>query len=206
MLTKRENGAEMDIEVVARRENGAEIEAEAVYTRKNGAEEEVWSAIKWLEELAYSLSSNVDCGYATMGGGTVWSMTSYGEGSASGSVTYYLEGDFSNPHITFGYDGMFIATLSSGKEQYAKACNIEIYSRTKSGTTDYKTACSVGNSSGPTDGTYETTLSGEYDRIGIRITMQSWGDSFEYQIYDINISQIRIDGKECLPSADCVRN
>lgn len=44
MLTKYENGAEVEVTEVARYENGAEVEAEGVYAYKNGAEELVWSA------------------------------------------------------------------------------------------------------------------------------------------------------------------
>lgn len=205
MFTRYTNGAEQEAEIVTRYELGAEVEAEGVYAYKSGAEQEVWGSIKYMSELSNTLSSNVDCGYATSNGIQVWSLSTFYSGSASGSVTYYLDGDFSNPHISFDWFGFFNYTTSSGEMRYAKAGSIDIYTRTKGGTANYTSAVSsVGNSSGSDEGTFETTLSGNFDRVGFRITLSSYGGTLNEALYDVNIGNFEIDGKATIPSPDCV--
>lgn len=203
MFTKYESGAEVDIEEVYRYESGAEVEAEGVYAYKNGAEEEVWSAIKWMKELANTMSiAWVGYGHASMHDSTMWCVY-VDNGTDGGYVTYYLEGDFKNPTVSFDWHGYFNYETSSGEIRYASAGSISLYTRTKSGTTNYPPAVSdVGTSRGSDEGTFSTTLSGEFDRIGFKIDLNSW-NSTRYPCYSIDIWNFLIDGKECLPSADC---
>lgn len=206
MFTTYKSGAEQEAEIVTRYEAGAEVEAEGVYTVKNGAEEEVWSAIKWMKELNNTLKvAETGYGYASWHDCTLWFVSGFDKNDG-GTVTYYLEGDFTNPTLSFEYDGFYNYTTSSGTDRFASAGKIERYTRTKDGTESYYTIIpSVDTSENDAD-PFSQQLQGEYDRIGIRIDLASWsgGDSGDYLSYDISFWNFRIDGKECLPSADCV--
>ena len=206
MFTRYTNGAEQEAEIVTRYEAGAEVEAEAVYAYKNGAEEEVWSAIQWMKELANTLTvANAEYAYASWHDYQIWSVGGHDKNDG-GYVTYYLEGDFTNPTLSFEYDGWYNYITTSGTDRYASAGKIERYTRTKSGAESYYEIVSSVDTSDTDSKSYSSQLQGEYDRIGLRIDLASWsgGDSGEYLTYYIDFWNLRIDGKECLPSPDCV--
>ena len=200
MLTKRENGAEIDIEVVARREEGAEIEADGVYRLVDGAEEEIWSAMEIFQELYNTLSSNVDCVLhkSELHLGTLYN------GIASGYIEYVVDGNFSNPHISFDWDGFFTYDTPAGEQRFGRAATAHIHAWNVNGTISYMSAVSnMGNSQGETKGTYEKTLEGDYNRIGFRIEMEDvYEDDYDNgdvidPLYDVIISDFKIDGKLC---------
>ena len=206
MFTKRVNGAEEELEVVARREAGAEIEAEAVYARKNGAEEEVWSAMKWMKELANTLTvAEAAYGFSSSHDYQSWTVSGFDKNDG-GYVTYYLEGDFTDPTFSFEYDGWYNYETASGSDRYVSAGKIERYLRTKTGTESYYEIVSSVNTVDTDTQSYSSQIQGEYDRVGIRIDLASWSgaDNGTYLFYDISFWNLRIDGKECLPSADCI--
>lgn len=206
MLTAYKNGAEQEAETVTRYANGAEQEAEGVYTVKNGAEEEVWSAIKWLKELNNTLTV-AECNYfGGSNGYRGWDVGGADENDG-GYVTYYLEGDFTNPTLSFEYEGWYNYESTSGEDRYASAGSIERYLRTKSGSESYYEIVSSVDTSDTDSQSFSTQLQGEYDRVGIRIDLSSWsgGNSGKYLTYFIDFWNLRIDGKECLPSAECVK-
>ena len=207
MFTTYKNGAEQEAEIVTRYELGAEVEAEGAYRVVDGAEEEVWSAIKWLKELENTLKvAEADYAYSSSHDYDMWSVFGSDENDG-GTVTYYLEGDFTNPTLSFEYEGWYNYTTSSGTDRYASAGKIERYTRTKSGTESYYEIVSSVNTIDTDSQSYSSQLQGEFDRVGIRIDLASWsgGDSGSYLYYDISFWNFRIDGKECLPSADCVK-
>lgn len=207
MFTTYKNGAEQEAEIVTRYELGAEVEAEGVYTVKNGAEEEVWSAIKWMKELNNTLTvAETQYAHSTQHDYKAWSVAGWDE-SDGGTVTYYLEGDFTNPTLSFEYEGWCNYESTSGADRYASAGKIERYLRTKSGSESYYTIVSSVNTVDTDSQSYSTQLQGEYDRVGIRIDLASWSGtgSGRYLDYFIDFWNLRIDGKECLPSADCVK-
>lgn len=204
MFTRYTNGAEQEVNGVYRYANGAEQEAEAVYRYVNGAEQEVWSAMKWMSLLASNFSASVDAGYATISGydGKVWSVITFQ--NVGGYATYYLEGNWTNPTISFDWQGFCNYETSSGATRYASAGSISLYTRSTSGTTEYPSAVtSVGSSSGDGSGTFSTTLTGTFDRIGFKIELKNWG-STSNPLYSIDMWNILIDGKMSLPSEDCV--
>lgn len=206
MLTAYKSGAEQEAEIVTRYANGAEQEAEGVYAYKNGAEEEVWSAIKWMKQLGNTLKvAEADYAHASWHDYEIWSVFGMDKNDG-GTVTYYLEGDFTNPTLSFEYDGFYNYMTSSGTDRYVSAGTIERYLRTKDGTESYYTIASSVNTVETDSQSYSSQLQGEFDRVGIRIDLASWsgGDSGSYLSYFIDFWNFRIDGKECLPSADCV--
>ena len=206
MLTTYKNGAEQDAEIVKRYANGAEQDAEGVYTVKNGAEENVWSSIKYMKELSNTLKTAYAM-YATASWHDyrIWSVGGRNKNDG-GTVTYYLEGDFTDPTISFIYDGWYNYMTTSGSDRYASAGSIDMYYRTTAGTEQYLGGVSSVNTSSSEEQTYSMQLFGNYNRIGYRIDLASWsgGDSGSYLDYFIDIWNFRIDGKECIPSADCV--
>lgn len=204
MFTTYKNGAEQEAEIVTRYEAGAEVEAEGVYTVKNGAEEEVWSAMKWLKMLSNTLKT-AEAGYAKASWHDypIWSVYGFDKDDG-GTVTYYLEGDFNRPTMSFEYDGWYNYITSSGTDRYASAGKIESYKRTKSGVETYTTIISSINTSTSDSQTCNLILDGELDRVGIRIDLASWSASGSYLNYNIDFWNFTIDGKQCLPSADCV--
>ena len=103
MITRYENGAEVEIESAYRFEDGAEQEAEAVYKYKDGAEEAVWEAIQRMSQMNNTLPSGTVAGYLQSDTYNGWAIVYFGGNSGGGSVTYYLEGDFTNPTISFEY-------------------------------------------------------------------------------------------------------
>lgn len=199
MFTKYKNGAEVEIEEVNRFESGAEVEADGVYRVKNGAEEQVWSAVidmKELENTTTVFSSSPSVGGD---GKEYWSIFATTHGG--GYITYYIEGDFTNPTISFDWDGVYWGTQASGAQQYASAGSIDIY---LGGEADQYVAgvSGLGNIYGSDYGSYEYQAVGHYTRIGFRVKVTNWGLN-DPCMYWINVSNILINGEECFPGEDC---
>ncbi len=199
MFTKYENGAEVEIEEVNRFESGAEVEADGVYAVKNGAEEQVWTAVIEMKELE-NTTKVASMGPAVGGDGReYWAI--FATANEGGYVTYYIEGDFLNPTISFDWDGCYWGTRSDGVQQYAPAGSIEIY--LGGNTTQYISAVSgLGNIYGSDYGSYSYQAVGPYTRIGFRVNLNNWGLS-DPILYWIDISNIFINGEECFPGEDC---
>ena len=205
MFTKYENGAEVEISEVNRFASGAEQEADGVYAVKNGAEEQVWTAILKMKELVNTFTK-ASGSYATGGGydGDQWCVFSLEPDG--GYATWYLEGEFNNPTISFNWDGVYWGTRSDGVQQYASAGSISIYARRTSGEEVYPSAVgSLGNTYGNDEGEFSTRLTGSYDRIGFTVKFHNWGLN-EPVMYWVDIYNILIDGNLSLPGEDCFFN
>lgn len=199
------NDAWEDPEINRRYEADAWTDCEFAKRYISDAWEEVWTAVKWMKALSDTLPSGVTAGHvkgapSDKDGWAIW----FFEGdNDSGSATYYLDGEFTNPTISFDYDGFFSFT-PNGQLTYASSGKLELYTRTTSGTESYTTA--VGSIQ-VVEGTenYSTTLSGTFDRVGIRFTFTNWTvDASMSPQYLLNLWNILIDGKFCLPGDDCV--
>jgi len=161
--------------------------------------------MKWMKELANTLTvAEAAYGFSSSHDYQLWSVS--GDENDGGVVTYYLEGDFTNPTFSFEYDGWYNYETASGSDRYVSAGKIDRYLRTKSGTESYYEIVSSVNTVDTDTQSYSSQIQGEYDRVGIRIDLASWSgaDSGKYLFYDISFWNLRIDGKECLPSADCI--
>ena len=206
-FNKYANGAWQEAETANRYADGAWQECEVAHRHINGAWEEVWVAIKYMSETNYSLPSGAVVGYSSgdeMGKHGGWSIWYFDGNTGGGSVTYYLEGEFVNPTISFDYDGFFMYT-PGGNMTYASVGKIDLYSRSTSGAENYISAIdSIQVSEGHKS--YSTGFNGILDRVGFRFTFQNWNISASMNPqYLFNIYNIFIDGKECLPSEECVR-
>lgn len=205
LMTPEVNGARQELPYLESPEiNGARQSVAVVKKYVDGAWQVVWEDIKKMIELSNTLPSGAIVG-AVSGGSTSdregWGIWYFdGGNTGGGSVTYFLEGDFSNPTISFDYDGYF-SYIPSGSMVYSTVGKLEVYTRTKSGTENYTTADSAVK---VTDGTesYSNTLSGTFDRVGFRFTFQNWGSGTDDMMpqYLFNIWNILIDGSECIPT------
>lgn len=186
MLTKYENGAEVEVTEVARYENGAEVEAEGVYAYKNGAEELVWSGASY-PMLYCVVDGTVESGYNKS---TLDSQVTFYE-DCTGSLYILTDGtDFSNPTISFDWsletDNLkasafrFVGMEADGTT-VANWANIESYIGT--------------NSYAVLNGSYEGTLSGTYSRIGLQVLNVSGCSG------TLTISNLYIDGQQYVVSA-----
>ena len=179
--------------------SGARQQAEAVRVMVAGAWQDVWTAIQWMLELENTMTY-ASGGLGTGTGGTrKWVIScSQNEG---GLVTYYIEGNFVNPKVTFDWYGMFSYINSTGETVYAPAGDIDVYYRNTAGTAAYWHAVpNINAANGNNEGSYEITLSGTFDRVGFSINLNSWNVSSP--MYWIEIWNFMIDGKECLPSEE----
>lgn len=196
-----------DPEINRRYEADAWTDCEFAKRYISDAWEEVWTAIKWMKVINDTLISGTIAGHITntSDGQEGWGIWYFDGGdNGGGSATYYVEGDFTNPSISFDYDGFFGYT-PGGTYTQAQVGKIDVYTRTTSGTESYTSAVSAVK---VPDGyeSYSTTLSGNFDRVGFRFTFMNWGsgtDSYGPQ-YLFNIYNILIDGKRSLPGEDCV--
>lgn len=205
LLTPEVNGARQELPCLESPEiNGARQEVAAVEKYVNGAWQEIWSAIKYMLLLEHTLTY-AEAGYWTGGSRKGWGVSC--DRNDGGFITVYLEGDFTNPTISFDCDGWCNYESTSGADRYASAGSVSIYTRKKSGTENYTTAISsVNTAEGDIDMlSYSKTFAGEYDRIGYKIDLAAWSgaDEGDYCDYNIAIWNFLIDGKECIPSEEC---
>jgi len=207
MFDKNSNGAWQEPEDTVRKyELGAWEECEFARRVISGAWENVWEAIRYMSQMNNTLKSGTIVGYVqgtSSGKNDGWGIWYFESGNTgSGSVTYYLDGDFTNPTISFDYDGFF-SSLIGGEFRYASVGSLEVYTRTTSGSESYASAVSSIN---VPDGhqNYSTTLNGTFNRVGFRFKFQNWnvGSDMSPQ-YLFNIYNILIDGKDCIPSKEC---
>lgn len=202
-IKKYVNEAWEDCESMKRYESGAWQDCDSVKKYQDGAWVEIWTAVQFMKQLANTTTAD-SIGYVTTSSRKNQGWSIFASTNQSGYVTYYLEGEFTNPTISCDYDGVYYGTLSSGSQKYASAGTLSLYTRTTSGTASYTTISStLGNSSGDTEGTYSTTLSGSYDRIGYRGKLSNWNLNTPI-MYWIDIWDFMIDGKLCLPGEDCI--
>lgn len=204
MLTTYKSGAEQEAEIVTRYESGAEVEAEAVYAFKNGAEEEVWSAIKYLIKK----SNDISVGELFVG---VDGLSLYlykeqhgsdGSIAGGGTIVFYLDGEWTNPNISFDWMGGMVRSNSSESTWYKmSAGSIGIYTRTTDGTESTKGAVSsVGETesgadidTGLSEGSYSGTLEGTFNRLGLTIDMRGWNGTFYNASVDISVSNLKFN-------------
>ena len=190
-------------DTVKRYADGAWQEAESAKRYISGAWTEVWEAIKYMSQMNNTLPSGSIVGAVTGGdsdreGWAIWFFEGDNDG---GSVTYFLDGEFVNPSISFDYDGFFSFT-PNGTLTYSSVGKLEVYTRTADGTESYTIA---DNSVEKVEGvdSFSTTLNGTFNRVGFRFTFTNWNVSADMTPqYLFNIWNIVIDGKDCLPSKE----
>lgn len=213
-LEKPYNGAWQEIESVNKPVNGAWQECEAVCKPKDGAWEEIWSAVKWLVEQSNDITNGwleiTDEGltfefnkYMDVSDGQV-----LGSMTGGGTIVFYLDGEWTDPVIEFDWEGEFGRYNADWSSWYtASAGSIAVFARTTSGTENKITAVSSikpeGANTGSSDtempdgsGSYSNQLSGNYDRLGLEITVASYNGTFYRAMLEVIVKNLKIDGKK----------
>ena len=205
---KYKDGANMEPEEGVKRydaANGYWVEAEAAKRKKDGAWQEVWANIRWLTLL----SNNVTVGkcYIEDEGMTLHFIKDMAyisgkyEGSVSGGgiMELYLDGNWTNPEITFDYSGGFFF-VSSGEYRSASAGEISIYNRTTDGVVAKTEVVpnvgetEVGDAAGTVEGRYEGVLEGTFNRLGLSIYVSGYNGYYDFAYVLLVISNFKING------------
>ena len=122
-----------------------------------------------------------------------------GDGSLSGTgeIVMYLEGEWTNPTISFDWEGGGYRSNASMSTWYTmKVGNIALYYRKTDGTEGTTTVvANMGRSTSGDDsldtsnekGSYSGTLSGTYDRLGISIEPTGYSSATGYYNAEMDI-------------------
>jgi hypothetical protein len=159
--------------------NGVRKEAQAVRIYRNGAWVDVWSNIK----IMTVLSNNITKGWCALSEDKrtiqyhkFMDGANNGSMAGGGTIVFYLDGLWTNPTITFTWSGSYMYQLND-LWYVISAGSISLYHRT-SGSSNAVTTSAVpqvgttqAGTNDPQDasGSYEKTLSGTYDRLGLSI-------------------------------------
>lgn len=206
---KYKDGAHMEPEnTVGKHIDGAWEDCEAAKRVKDGAWAEVWANIKWLTKL----SNNITAGMCTVSEGGLEieffkfmdAANGYGTISGGGTMVLYLDGEWTNPTISFDYSGGFSYRTEQGTGNWVlvSAGDISLYSRTTNGTVaTTKVVSGVGETQTGSnvvdeEGSYEGVLEGTFNRLGLSIYVSSFAGNFYNAASQLNIMNLRINGRK----------
>lgn len=221
---KYKDGAWMEPEsAVKRYSNGAWTECKSAKTYKDGAWTDIWGNVKTLTELSNTITKGI---LQFPNGGLTFEFVkimdyyggSYGTMEGGGDIVFYLEGKWNNPTISFDWSGGFDYKSSTDDKTWNRvsAGSIAIYTRED---TDYhyERYKTVVDPIGSTltdqtnleddSGSYSSTLVGEYDRVGLRITVNSFAGTFYSSDMIVCIKNLQINGgKVAYPASSAFDN
>ena len=180
--------------------NGVRSEAQAVRIHNGSSWVDVWSSLKIMTLLSNSITTGSLFVYDH--GGIQYSKTyqgGTGSLSGTGTLTCYLDGEWTNPTITFEYSGGALYDTSNNTWNIRSAGTISAYHRIKgsssTGTTTILSsvgATQTGNNVDYSSGSASKTLSGTFDRIGLQITINSYSTPYSFGSVIISLSDIKI--------------
>ena len=180
--------------------NGTRKEAQAVRIHNGTAWVDVWASLKLMTVLSNTI--NKGSLYAYDDGGIQYSkFYQGGTGTISGTGTLicYLDGEWTNPTITFDYTGGAMYDSSNNTWNMRSAGTISAYHRVKGSTSTGTTTIlsSIGTSQTGNDVNYESgsaskTLSGTFDRIGLQLTINSYSTPYSYGSVTVQLDNIKI--------------
>lgn len=171
------NSAWEDITTLNVPVNNASQEADYANALVNGAWQVVWRAVETLIKSSNTISNgSLDINQD----GLEFSFYKDIDVSGTGTITFYLEGNWTNPQISFDWQGYMYRTNAGETTWYTNSAgDISIYSRTISGTEATKIVVSrVGKSESGSlsdsdgwaeEGSYSGTLEGSFNRLGLSI-------------------------------------
>lgn len=118
-----------------------------------------------------------------------------------GYIYFFVDGEFTDPTISFVYEGGLQYYASDGTMRYAPACNMYIFAVTSSGVDSKYPTISVGSATGLAEPTsYSNTLTGTFSRVGIMVDFHNWNispDGQGWQAWNTAyLSKILIDGQK----------
>lgn len=207
---KYKDGAHMEPEnTVGKHIDGAWEDCEAAKRVKDGAWAEVWANIKWLTKL----SNNITAGMCTVSEGGLEieffkfmdAANGYGTISGGGTMVLYLDGEWTNPTISFDFEGGFTSRAEQGTGDWrmASAGAISLYSRTTGGAVATKEVVTrVGATQSnpsyvaPEEGSYEGVLEGTFNRLGLSIYVSGFSGNFYNADLTLIVKNLRINGRK----------
>ena len=178
--------------------NGVRPEAQAVRIHNGRAWIDVWTSLRLMTLLSNNITkgtlyvqTNGEMQYAkTMASGT-------GTMTGGGTMVFYLDGEWTNPTVTFDYEGAMLYEASSNVYATTSAGSISLYHRVKGGSTGTTTVLSnLGKEYQGDDFNFEMgsaskILSGTYDRLGISITIKSFSASYNYATMSVRVRNLK---------------
>ena len=179
--------------------NGVRSEAQAVRIYKGSTWVDVWSSMKIMKLLSNSITKGTF--YAYDDGSIQYSkILADGTGSMAGGGTmvFYLDGEWTNPTISFNYSGGVIYEKSTNVYATTTAGSISIYHRVKGASSASTTVALsrmgvdyTGNDFNYESGSVNKTLTGTYDRIGLSITALSYSWSYKFASMIIELDNLK---------------
>ena len=180
--------------------NGVRSEAQAVRIHNGTSWIDVWTSIKIMTLLSNTITkgaSDISTNKRTLQLYKFMNGPSDGTQSGGGTVVVYLQGLWTNPTITFDYEGGFVyRTSQNASTNMVPAGSISLYCR-KQGSSSASTTTAVSNvgtinASDFDKGSYSTTLTGTYDLIGLSITMNSFSGTYYDSLMYITVKNFNI--------------
>ena len=180
--------------------NGVRSEAQAVRIHNGSAWIDVWTNIKIMTLQSNDITkgfSNLSSDKRTL---SLYKAASgvYGGMEGGGTVIVYLDGLWTNPAITFDWQGAFQYNIN-GTWYNTPSGSISLYHRVKgvtsAGTTEAVSSVGstfVGSSTQMFTGNYSGLLSGTYDRIGLSIYMSSFSGTFNNSFMELTVKNLNI--------------
>ena len=206
---KYKDGAWMEPEDSVRRdEDGAWEDCDSATRVIDGAWAEVWANIKYMIEKSNGITkgfleindNGVEFAFYRMQDAEA----GYGSQSGGGTIVFYLDGEFTNPNISFDWEGGFIKRQSLTSEDWSRssAGSIKYYARKTDGTevtgnlvsTIGSTVVDVNVSDEV--GAYSGELTGEFNRLGLSIYITSLGGQYYSSCTTMKISNLLFDGRK----------
>ena len=171
-------------------------EAQAVRIHNGTSWIDVWMNIKIMTLVSSGITkgfSNLSTDKRTL---SLYKVSGSMEGG--GTIIVYLEGTWTNPAITFDWQGAFQYNIN-GTWYNTPSGSISLYHRLKgassAGTTTAVSSVGstvTGSSTQMFTGTYSGSLSGTYDRIGLSIYMSSFSGTFNNSFMELTVKNFNI--------------
>ncbi len=180
--------------------NGTRSSAQAVRIHNGSSWVDVWSSIKIMALLSNTIT--VGSLYTYSDGGMQYSkfrQNGVGTLSGTGTLICYLDGEWTNPTISFDYFGGAMYDSSNNVMNMRSAGTISAYHRikgsTNAGTTTILSSIGVSQTSNDVNyesGTASKTLSGTFDRIGLQITINSYSNPYSFGSVTLQLGKLKI--------------
>ena len=182
--------------------NGVRSEAAAVRIHNGTSWIDVWTNIKIMTLLSNGITagaSSITDKSRTLSLYKFMNGPSDGTQSGGGTIIVYLDGLWTNPAISFDYEGGFTYRTApdiSTTPNMIPAGSISLYCRKQgsSSTSTIDAVKNVGtiNASDFDEGSYSTTLTGTYDRIGLSIYMNSFSGTYYDSLMLLTVKNFNI--------------
>ena len=203
---KYKDGAWMEPEDSVRKNvSGAWEDCDSAKRVIDGAWAEVWANVKYMIEKSNTITKGIlqidNEGLTFYHYKIMDSEYGYGSQSGGGTIVFYLDGEWTNPTISFDWMGGFIHKSTNNWVRIS-AGSISYYARKKDGTeVTGQLVSTVGSTVTGTSvsdeyGSYSDELTGEFDRLGLSIYISSFGGNYVSSCMTMQISNLLFNGRK----------